>query len=138
MLFIGHQQLVRFNRCFFNSPRPTLCDIMLRFSHTKNVSAKNYGTILLVENICVIFGEITFHHVGVLKIIIVNIRSFIKNTKSTVPTSKQPRKIKFVKKGNQIKKLKFFSQWDLASGIRLGGVSGSRWHFFFSTSHSIY
>ena len=76
---------------------------MLRFSHTQNVSAKKYGKILLVENICVIFGEITFHHVSVLKIIIVNIRSFIKNTKSTVPTSKQPRKIKFVKKGTRLK-----------------------------------
>ena len=75
---------------------------MLRFSHTKNVSAKKYGKILLVENICVIFGEITFHHVSVLKII-VNIGSFIKNTKSTVPTSKQPRKIKFVKKGTRLK-----------------------------------
>ena len=36
---------------------------------------------------------------SVLRIIITNITSSITNIKSTVPTSKQPIKIKFVKKG---------------------------------------
>ena len=45
----------------------------------------------------------TFRHDNVLRIIITNIRSSIKNIKSTVPASKQPIKIKFVKKGTRVK-----------------------------------
>ena len=83
-------------------------------------------------------GRFTFRHDNVLRIIISNIRSSIKTIKSSVPSSKQPIKIKIYKKRNQSKNQKFFSQWDITSGIRLGLVRGSRWHFFLSTSHSIY
>ena len=38
---------------------------------------------------------------NVLRIIISNIRSSMKNIKSSVPTSKQPIEIKFVKKGTR-------------------------------------
>ena len=62
-------------------------------------------------------GKFTFHHDSVLRIIITNIKSFIKDIKSTVPTSRQSIKIKFVRKGTIIF---FFSQWDITSGIRLG------------------
>ena len=48
-------------------------------------------------------GRFTFCHDNVLRIIITNIRSSIKNIKSTVPASKQPIKIKFVKKGTRVK-----------------------------------
>ena len=48
-------------------------------------------------------GRFTFRHDNVLRIIITNIRSSIMNIKSTVPTSKQPIKIKFVKKGARVK-----------------------------------
>ena len=48
-------------------------------------------------------GRFTFHHDKVLRIIISNIRSSIKNMKSLVATSKQPIKIKFVKKGTKVK-----------------------------------
>ena len=48
-------------------------------------------------------GRFTFHHDNVLRIIITDIRSSIKNIKSTVPTSKQPIKMKFVKKRSKIK-----------------------------------
>ena len=48
-------------------------------------------------------GRFTFRHDNVLRIIISNIRSSIKNIKSSVPTSKQPIKIKFVKKGPRVK-----------------------------------
>ena len=48
-------------------------------------------------------GRFTFLHDNVLRIIITNIRSSIKNIKSRVPTSKQPIKIKFVKKGTEVK-----------------------------------
>ena len=48
-------------------------------------------------------GRFTFRHGNVLRIIITNITSSIKNIKSTVPTSKQPIKIKFVKKGTRVK-----------------------------------
>ena len=67
-----------------------------------------------------------------------NIRSSIKTIKSSLLGSKQPIKIKFVKKRNESKNQKFFSQWDIKSGIRLGFVRGSRWYFFLSTSLSIY
>ena len=83
-------------------------------------------------------GRFTFRHDNVLRIIITNIRSSIKNMKSTVPTSRQPIKIKFLKKGTRVKKQEFFSQWDITSGIRLGLVRRSRWLFFLSTSHSIH
>ena len=45
----------------------------------------------------------TFRLDNVIGIIITNIRSSIKNIKSTVPASKQPIKIKFVKKGTRVK-----------------------------------
>ena len=83
-------------------------------------------------------GRFTFRHDNVLRIIVSNRRPSVKNIKSSVPTSKQPIKIKFVKKRKQRKKQEFFSQWDITSGIRLGIVRGSRWHFFLSTSHSIF
>ena len=83
-------------------------------------------------------GRFTFRHDNFLRIIITNITSSIKNIKSTVPNSKQPIKIKFVKKGTRAKKQKFFSKWNITSGIRLGLVRQSRWLFFLSTSHSIH
>ena len=43
-----------------------------------------------------------FHHDNVLRII-ANLRSFIKHIKSTIPTSMQPIKIKFGRKGTRIK-----------------------------------
>ena len=51
-------------------------------------------------------GRFTFHHDSVLRIIITNIRSFIKNIKSTAPTLKQPTIIKFVKKRTRVKNKK--------------------------------
>ena len=84
-------------------------------------------------------GRFTFRHD--LRIIISNVRSSIKNIKSSVPTSNHPIKLKFVKKGTRVKnngKKQFFSQWDFISIIRLGFVRGSRWYFFLSTSHSFY
>ena len=48
-------------------------------------------------------GRFTFRHDNVLRIIISNIRSSIKTIKSSVPSSKQPIKIKFVKKGTIVK-----------------------------------
>ena len=48
-------------------------------------------------------GRFTFRHDNVLRVIISNIRSSVKNIKSSVPTSKQPIKIKFVKKGTKVK-----------------------------------
>ena len=48
-------------------------------------------------------GRFTFRHDNVLRIIIINIGSSIKNIKSTVLASKQPIKIKFVKKGTRVK-----------------------------------
>ena len=60
-------------------------------------------------------GRFTFQHDSVLRITISNVRSFYKNIKSTVPLSKQPIKMKSVKKGTKVKnkKQKFFPQWDL-------------------------
>ena len=49
-------------------------------------------------------GRFTFHHDNVLRIIIISkIRSSMKTIKSSVPCSKQPIKIKFVKKGTILK-----------------------------------
>ena len=48
-------------------------------------------------------GRFTFRHDNVLRIVISNIRSSVKNIKSSVPTSKQPIKIKFVKTGTRLK-----------------------------------
>ena len=48
-------------------------------------------------------GRFTFCHGNVLRIIISNIRNSIKTIKSSVPTSKQPITIKFVKKGTRVK-----------------------------------
>ena len=48
-------------------------------------------------------GRFTFHHDNVLRIIINNIRSSIKSIKSTVCTSKQPIKMKLVRKGTRVK-----------------------------------
>ena len=52
-------------------------------------------------------GRFTFRHDNVLRIIITNIRSSIKSIKSTVPNSKQPIKIKFVKKRTRVKNKQF-------------------------------
>ena len=49
-------------------------------------------------------GRFTFRHDNALRIIISNIRSLIKTIKSSVPTSKQPMKIKFGKKLTKVKK----------------------------------
>ena len=59
--------------------------------------------ILGVCKVALSQGRFTFHHDNVLRIIITNIRTSIKNIKSTVPTSKQPIKIKFVQKGTRVK-----------------------------------
>ena len=48
-------------------------------------------------------GRFTSCHDNVLRITISNIRSSMKNIKSSVPTSKQPIEIKFVKKGTRVK-----------------------------------
>ena len=48
-------------------------------------------------------GRFLFHHDSAIRIIIANIRYFIKNIKCNVPTSKQPIKIKFVNKGTSVK-----------------------------------
>ena len=83
-------------------------------------------------------GRFTFHHDNVLRIIISNIRSSVKNIKSSAPTSKQPIKIKFVKNGTRVKNKNSSASRILHQASRLGLVRGSRCHFFLSTSHSIY
>ena len=65
--------------------------------------SSTYDTLLSPSNLKG-QGRLTFHHDNVLRIIISNIRSSIKNIKSSVPTSMQPIKIKFVKKGTRVKK----------------------------------
>ena len=82
-------------------------------------------------------GRFTFRHDKVLRIIISNIRSSIKHEIFSC-YFKATHKYKIYKKGNQSKKQKFFSQWDIISAISLDLVRGSRWHFFLSTSHSLY
>ena len=103
-----------------------------------NEDISTVSHILAVFKVALSQGRFTFHHANIVRIIITNIRSFIKNIKSTVPTLKQLIKRKYVKKGSRVKKQKFLSQWDLASGVRLGLSRRSRWRAFFSTSHSIY
>ena len=83
-------------------------------------------------------GRFTFCHNNVLRIIISNIRSSVKNIKSSVPTSKQPIKIKFVKNGTRVKNKNSSASGILHQASRLGLVRGSKCHFFLSTSHSIY
>ena len=76
----------------------------------------------------------TFHHDNVLRIIINNIRSLIKNMKFSVPTLKQPMKIKFVKKWTRVK-----TKVLLPMGYYIKCQTGSCWwYFFFFTSHSFY
>ena len=70
-------------------------------------------------------GRFTFQHDSVLRIIINNIRSFYKNIKSTAPLSKQPIKMKSVKKKEPKWKIK--NKNSFPSGIWLGVVTGSRW-----------
>ena len=48
-------------------------------------------------------GRFTFPPDNVLRIIISNIKSSVKNIKTSVPTSKQPTKIRFIKKGTKLK-----------------------------------
>ena len=62
--------------------------------------------------------KFTFCHVW--RIIITNIRSFTKNIKSKVPTTKQPIKIKFVEKGVRVKNEDFSP-----SGILIRHQTGS-------------
>ena len=47
--------------------------------------------------------DLHVRHENFLRIVISNIRSSIKTIKSSVPCSKQPIKIKFVKKGTKVK-----------------------------------
>ena len=73
-------------------------------------------------------GRFTFHHDNVLRIIITNIRSSIKNIKSTVPALKQPIKIQFVKKGNRVKNKNSFPSGILhqaSDRVLLGHLDGS-------------
>ena len=57
--------------------------------------------ILGACNVALSPGRFTFRHDNVLRIIICNVRSSVKNIKTSVPTSKQPIKTKFVKKGTR-------------------------------------
>ena len=79
-------------------------------------------------------GRFTVCHDNVLRIIISNTRSSIKHIKSSVPTSKQPIKIKFVRKGTRVKN----KSSSPSGSIRLGLVRVSRWNFFLSTTHNFY
>ena len=67
------------------------------FLHKKDTCTTSH--ILSACKVALRQGRFTFRHDNVLRIIISNIRSSVKNIKSSVPTSKQPIKIKFVKKG---------------------------------------
>ena len=83
-------------------------------------------------------GRFTFDHDNVLRIIITNKRSSMKNIKSTVPTTKQAIKIKFVKKGTRVKNKNSSPRGKLGQGsdwVLLGDLDGS---FFLSTPHSIH
>ena len=62
-------------------------------------------------------GRFFFCHDNVLKTVISNIISSIKNIKSSVPTSKQPIKIKFVTKGARVKNKISSPSWDITSSI---------------------
>ena len=77
---------------------------------------------------CKVKGDSLSVSDNVLRIIITNIRSSIKNIKSTVPASKQPIKIKFVKKGTRVKNKNSSPSGILhqASGsVLLGDLDGS-------------
>ena len=71
------------------------------FLHKKYTCTTSH--ILGASKVALSQGRSTFCHGSVLRIIISNIRSFIKNIKSTVPASKQPIKIKFIRKELQQK-----------------------------------
>ena len=73
-------------------------------------------------------GRFTFRHDNILRIIITNIRSSMKNIKSTDPTSKQAIKIKFVKKGTRVKIKNSAPSGILHQGsdwVLLGNLDGS-------------
>ena len=73
-------------------------------------------------------GRFTFRRDNVLRIIITNIRSSMKNIKSTVPTSKQAMGIKFVKKGTRVKNKNSSPSGILHQGsgwLLLGDLDGS-------------
>ena len=57
--------------------------------------------ILGACNVALSPARFTFRHDNVVRIIICNVRSSVKNIKSSVPISKQPIKIKFLKKGTR-------------------------------------
>ena len=70
------------------------------------LSNKDTRTTFHVLGACKValsLGRFTFRHDNVLRIIISNIRSLNKTIKSSVPPSKQPIKIKFVKKETKLK-----------------------------------
>ena len=73
-------------------------------------------------------GRFTFRHDNVLRIIISIIRSSIKTIKSSAPSSKQPIKIKFVRKGT-IVKIKNSSHSELlhqaSDWVLLGDLDGT-------------
>ena len=73
-------------------------------------------------------GRFTFCHDNGFRIIITNIRSSIKNIKSTVPTSNQPIKMKFVKKGTRVKNKNSSPNGILHQApdwVLIGGLDGS-------------
>ena len=84
-------------------------------------------------------GRFTFSLDNVLRIIISNIRSSVKNIKTSVPTSKQHTKIRFIKKGTRVKNKNSSASGILhqASDWVLLGDHDSTFSFP-RTSHSIY
>ena len=107
------------------------------FLCNKDTCATSY--ILGTCKVALSQGRFYFHHDNVLRIVISNKRSSIKTIKSSVPSPKQTLKVKFVKKGTKVKTKNSSPTGRIfTSGIRLGLVRGSRWHFFLSTSHRIY
>ena len=92
-----------------------------------NEDISTVSHILAVFKVALSQGRFTFHHANIVRIIISNIRSFIKNIKSTVPTLKQLIKRKYVKKGSRVKNKNSYPSGILhqASGwVFLGDLDG--------------
>ena len=92
-----------------------------------NEDISTVSHILAVFKVALSQGRFTFHHANIVRIIITNIRSFIKNIKSTVPTLKQLIKRKYVKKGSRVKNKNSYPSGILhqASGwVFLGDLDG--------------
>ena len=73
-------------------------------------------------------GRFTFHLDNVLRIIISNIRSSVRNTKSSVPTSKQLTKVKFVKNPTRVKNKNSFPSgifYQASGWVLLGSLDGT-------------